>query len=133
MSQVSENLRFKWVWLFIGYALIAFVLQQTLTSSPASIGIHLSDKFMHTVGYFVLMGWFVQIYRRSTGRTIWAFFFVCMGITLEFLQGLTGVRHFEVYDMFANSLGVLIAWLLSFTRFSGMLLWFEKHLPSKIN
>ena len=88
---------------------------------------------MHTVGYFVLMGWFVQIYRRSTGRTIWAFFFVCMGITLEFLQGLTGVRHFEVYDMFANSLGVLIAWLLSFTRFSGMLLWFEKHLPSKIN
>ena len=88
MIQVPENLRFKFIWLLIGYALIAFVVQQTLTPSPVSVGMHLSDKFMHTLGYFALMGWFVQIYQHSTARLIWAVFFLCMGVTLEFLQGL---------------------------------------------
>ena len=32
---------------------------------------------------------------------------------LEFAQGLTGYRSFEVIDMVANTLGVLIGWTIA--------------------
>jgi hypothetical protein len=48
-----------------------------------------------------------------------------MGVTLEFLQGWGGARIFEYADMAANSLGVLIAWLATRTRFPYLLTWFE--------
>jgi len=37
--------------------------------------------------------------------------FILMGIALEFLQGMTGTRSFEVFDMVANSVGVALGWI----------------------
>lgn len=125
MQQQVFNLRFKILWLLIGYAMIAFVVMQSLTSSPVSVGFELSDKFYHVVGYFGLMGWFVQIYHSKFGRLLWGVFFIAMGISLEFLQDMGGVRHFELNDMIANTTGVIIAWALSGTVFSSCLLWME--------
>ena len=51
-----------------------------------------------------------------------------MGIGLEFLQDLSGVRFYEVTDMLANGLGVLLAWGLSATKFSDGIFVFEKYL-----
>ena len=124
----SINLKYKKLWLFVGYALIAIVVYQTLTANPVSVGMSISDKYLHTVGYFTLMGWFVQIYHEKKYRFLWAIFFIAMGIGLEFLQELGGVRFYEVNDMLANGLGVVIAWVLSNTRFSDTLLGFEKNI-----
>ena len=41
----------------------------------------------------------------------WAGAFVAMGIGLEFLQGLTDYRTFEIADMLADAFGVSIGWL----------------------
>jgi len=119
------KLKFKPLWLLMGYALIAFVVMQSLTSSPVDMGVKVWDKLLHTTGYFVLMGWFVQIYHGKFSSILCGLFFISMGIGLEFLQYLGGIRYFEVNDMLANSLGVIIAWLLSYTVFSKWLYWID--------
>lgn len=121
-------LEFRRLWLLIGYLLIAVVVYQTLTAHPVSAGFNISDKFLHTVGYFILMGWFVQIYHGQRQKFYWAFIFVALGTGLEFLQDLGGVRFYEVNDMLANASGVLLAWALSATKFSDSILVFEKYI-----
>ena len=37
-----------------------------------------------------------------------------IALGLEFTQGQLGYRTYEVYDMFANTLGVLIGWGLAY-------------------
>lgn len=122
------NLEYKRLWLVIGYLLIMTVVYQTLTANPASAGFNISDKFLHTAGYFILMGWFVQIYHGQRHKFYWALFFVVLGISLEFLQDLSGVRFYEVNDMLANASGVLLAWALSTTKFSDGIYVVEKHM-----
>jgi glycopeptide antibiotics resistance protein len=49
-----------------------------------------------------------------------------MGVGLEFLQDLCGVRFFEVNDMLANTAGVLLAWSLVKTPFPKILFYVEQ-------
>jgi glycopeptide antibiotics resistance protein len=34
-----------------------------------------------------------------------------MGVGLEFIQGMLGYRTYEVFDMLANAIGVLLGWV----------------------
>ena len=122
------SLKYKSLWLVIGYAMVLFVIYSSLVSSPPSIGVELHDKIMHTVGYFGLMGWFIQIYHTKKSQTILAVLFILMGISLEFLQDLGGVRFFEFNDMLANTAGVLLAWALVKTPFIKILVFVESKL-----
>ena len=133
MNYKDITLHYKKLWLVVGYSLIAFVVFQTLTERPISVGMHLSDKYLHTIGYFVMMGWFVQIYHHKKSKLFWAVFFIGMGISLEFLQGWSGVRFFEVNDMLANGLGVVIAWLLSYSWFTIILSQVDRFIFLKLN
>ncbi len=129
MLQVSHcTLRLKYLWLTIGYLMVSFVIYSSLSTAEVVLEIKLSDKLMHVLGYFGLMGWFMQIYRSKRAGFLLAAVFIAMGVSLEFLQDLGGVRYFEVADMFANTLGVLLAWALSYTPVAGILLWFERSL-----
>ena len=87
----KKNLRYQNIWIFIGCFMIAFVVFETLTSSPIKPGFKISDKFMHIVGYFGMMGWFVQIFQKNRERLVLAIGFVILGIMLEFIQGWGGV------------------------------------------
>ena len=124
-------LKYKSLWILVGLSMVVFVIQVSLTSNPPSLDFEMSDKYMHTVGYFGLMGWFIQIYHQQKARYILAAIFIAMGIGLEFLQELGGVRYYEVSDMLANTLGVLLAWALVKTPFPKLLGWFESKLPFK--
>ena len=59
------------------------------------------------VAYGVLMAWFCQLYRK---RILYAAGFILMGVVLEVIQGQLGYRSYEVLDMVANTLGVLLGW-----------------------
>ena len=131
MADQNPVLKFRKIWLGIGLLLIAIVVQQTLTPSPVGVAEKFSDKFLHVVGYFVLMGWFVQLCHQEKINLIWLVFFVVMGVGLEFLQGMSGVRQYEVNDMLANTCGAVLAWLLSCTRFSMVLITLESALFKK--
>ncbi len=125
MSDDRFSLRYRSVWLAIGWLLVALVIYLSLTPRPLELHVQHGDKYSHLLAYFVLMGWFQQIYRAFPERTLLLAGFVALGVGIEFLQGWSGVRFFDPADMLANTLGALLAWLLGWTRFGTLLCRFE--------
>ena len=126
MSEIYPTLKYRSFWLFIGYALVAFIVYSSLTSHTINVEVRFFDKYAHTFAYFVLMGWFMQIYHKKVPVILCFVLFVLLGVGLEFMQGMTSYRSFDVYDMMANSLGVVLALCLALmTRFSTILSYVE--------
>jgi hypothetical protein len=48
-----------------------------------------------------------------------------MGVALELIQGVSGHRTMDAYDMAANATGVVLGWLLARTRLCAALTEFE--------
>ncbi len=64
----------------------------------------------HFLAYGTLMFWFSQLYVARKTRLACAAGFATMGVALEFIQGWTGYRDFELYDMVADGIGVALGW-----------------------
>ena len=60
------------------------------------------------------MFWFCLLYARRAQIIAYAALWIAMGVGLEFAQGQLGYRTYEVYDMYANTFGVLTGWAFSF-------------------
>ena len=125
---MTGTLKYRPLWLAIGWGLVALVIYLSLTPQPVELRVSHGDKYMHSLAYFVLMGWFQQLYPGRLSRLLLLTLFVAMGIGLEYLQGLSGVRFFDPADMIANTLGALLAWLLGWVGFASLLLQFERRL-----
>ena len=90
-----------------GWAIVAAIVWLSLTPAPPQVEVAYGDKIGHLVGYCVLMFWFCRLYRT---RIFYAAGFILMGVGLEFVQRQLGYRSYEVADMIANTLGVLLGW-----------------------
>ena len=90
--------------------MVAAIVWLSLTSSPPKIDIEEGDKLGHLASYGTLMFWFSQLYMGKGTRALYAVGFAAMGVALEFAQGVTGYRSFDLADMLANALGVLCGW-----------------------
>jgi VanZ family protein len=97
-------------WLYAA----AIALLSLLPRAP-QIGIEHGDKLGHFAAYSLLMFWFCQLYRARNARIAYAAGWIAMGVALEFAQEATGYRSFELADIAANSLGVLLGWGISAT------------------
>ena len=128
MCKKNPELKYKQLWLVVGYILVAYVLYSSLTPSPITMDVKYFDKYAHTFGHFVLMGWFMQIYHERKSVYLCAAFFISLGTSLEFIQGMTGYRFYDVNDMLANASGVLLAWLLIRTPFPKILCYIDSKL-----
>jgi VanZ family protein len=104
-------LRLRRLWQAVGLALIALVVYLSLTPDPIVLPGRQGDKYGHVIAYATLMFWFAQLHVRGTARFAWALVFVAMGIGLEFVQGLTDYRTFDIEDMAADGMGVLAGWI----------------------
>jgi VanZ family protein len=107
-------------WIAAGWAIAASIVWLSLTPSPPQIDVEQGDKVGHFVGYGSLMLWFCLLYPSRAARIGYALLWTAMGIGLEFAQGALGYRTYEVYDMFANTLGVLIGWAAAFAMPAGL-------------
>ena len=126
MAEQLKKLHFHQVWLFIGWSLIGSVIYFSLNSGGMpGISSFLNDKLSHMFGYAGLMLWFLQLYKSLKTRWLIAVLLVCLGVALEYLQGLGGVRVFELADMVANASGVVAGWLLAMTGLDRILRWIE--------
>lgn len=96
-----------------GWLLVLAVIWLSLTPSPPKVDFEESDKVGHLLAYGLIMFWFAQLYAARPARVGYAALFVLMGVTLEFIQGRLGYRTYEVFDMFANTAGVLLGWALA--------------------
>ncbi len=127
-SKAVPDLRLRFLWLTIGYALVMLVVFLSLTSSPVDIdtGFPYEDKIFHAFAYFTLMAWFAQIYHDKFQRNMIAVVFILMGMMLEYLQGFDPNRYFEFADIAANSVGIALGFSLALTSAKNILLRVEK-------
>lgn len=124
----TSRLRLYRLWQAIGLVLVAFVIDMSLTTDPITLPGNQGDKFGHIIAYGTLMFWFAQLYARRATRAGWAVAFISMGIALEFVQGMTDYRTFEVADMVADATGVLIGWLCAPPRTPHLIRFVESRL-----
>ncbi|MCK5720402.1 MAG: VanZ family protein [Thiomargarita sp.] len=121
---------FKKFWLVVGFILVSTVITLSIISSPPNIipSIQYGDKLGHALAYFTLMAWFAQIYHSSSQRFYLVIGLFLLGITLEILQSLGGIRYAEWQDILANTTGILLAWQLTKQRFGYILFFIEKRI-----
>ena len=98
-----------------GWLYAATIVFLSLTPRPPQIDVAYGDKLGHLLAYGLLMFWFCFLYRHRYTRLAYGLGWIAMGIALEFAQRATGTRSFEIADMAANSLGVLLGWGISAT------------------
>lgn len=130
MAAENPRLRYRSMWLLIGYSLIAVIVYLSLSGDPIDIDTELpyQDKLFHALAYFGLTFWFMQLYHLRRHRLRWVIVFLCLGLLLEYLQGFEPQRYSEVGDMVANALGVTLAMALSATRLRFLLVHFEQFI-----
>jgi len=100
-------LRWRPLWAALGWGLAVLIVWFSLVPRPPEVGPQMSDKVHHLLAYFSLMFWFAQLHGR---RFPVALACLGLGLSLEWLQGLTGYRTASGLDMLANTAGVLLAW-----------------------
>jgi len=115
-------------WLALGWLWVAGVCVLSLIPHPPQpldfAGI---DKLWHAMAYAWLMLWFSQVRVERPARISLFLGLSMMGVGIEFLQGISGYRYFEVADMLANAGGVLIGWGLAHTSMGRAVSWLEHH------
>ncbi len=130
MNHFSPPLRFRTGWLGIGWCLVIVVIVSSLASPPPATDslfmLPHGDKIGHGFAYLVLMGWFAQIYHTPKSRLGYLIGFILLGVALEILQGLGGVREADWRDAMANSVGVVLAWQVTKKRWGEVLVWVER-------
>ena len=92
------------------------------------VGVEQGDKYMHAFAYSALMVWFASLYAGRPRRLALAGALIGLGIALEFLQGLTDYRTFEIADMVADAAGVCAGWLCAPPRLPNFLAIAERLL-----
>ena len=123
-------MRYFNLWLVLGWLFVLLVCYFSLMSNPPKFDVkfeHL-DKLEHMLSYFIMMGWFAQLYQTKQSRIFYALFFIVLGALLEILQGMGQTRMFEYSDMLANATGVLLAWYITKGKLKELLLTFENKL-----
>ena len=88
--------------------MVAAIFWLSLTPSPPPLEITAGDKLGHLAAYGALLFWFCGLYRKIRTRLLYGTAFIVMGVGLEVLQGMLGYRTYDVLDMTANSVGVLL-------------------------
>lgn len=118
------------LWFLIAALLLLSIIGGSLWPFPPQMvySFQFSDKLFHMTAYFILMFWYIQLTYSYWPRIAWAAGFIALGVGLEFLQGLSGFRLFDWYDASANSLGVLLALMVGFTRAEGLLKKMDSYL-----
>lgn len=123
-------LHYRSLWISIGYLMVVTVVYLSLTSSPIKLTLSLSyeDKIFHTLAYFILMAWFSQIYHDWQQRIILIIGLVTMGVMLEYVQSMNPNRFYEFADMVANTVGVILGFILTRGQYRFLLMRFERIL-----
>jgi VanZ family protein len=119
-------LKYRKLWITVGFSLVLLVVYLSLTRNPpAPLTFDNADKFEHVLAYATLSFWFCQIYLSAKLGVVVSTALIGQGVLLEYMQGWTGYRTFDVLDMAADCIGVLLGWLLTCTPLGRMLVFIE--------
>jgi hypothetical protein len=127
-SGAPERLRYARLWSALGIGFVLLVIYLSLTAKPPDVDIPDASNIGHVIAYFWLMIWFAQIHRSARRRWLLAAAFGVLGVVLEFVQGMTGYRHFDYLDMARNFAGIGIGLVLARSALQDTLYRFEDML-----
>ena len=115
------------LWLLLGWGMVFSVF--VLSLIPLNVDLQEGrDKIAHSLAYASMVFWFSLLFGGRTRQLAIAVAFAMMGVGIEFLQGLTDYRTFEVADMIANAVGAALGWGLAQTPLRNALAWAEAWL-----
>ena len=124
-----RSLRFPYVWLAGGIALLLIVLNLSLTPGAGrTVGI--GDKVAHLVAFLALMVWFCGVFRLRFSPWV-ALGLLGFGVLIELLQSRLPYRSAEWYDWVADLIGVLLGWGLAAAGLGRWTAVIESWLPPK--
>lgn len=106
------KLKLSLIWWPFAFFLLFAVIFLSFYKISMEAGFSLSDKLMHIIAYFSLMLFFSQLFQSAKAHLILAVLFTILGGLIEIGQGFTGYREASVLDLFANMIGIFIAWFL---------------------
>ena len=115
------------IWLLLGWGMVVSVFVLSLIPLDVDLG-EGRDKLAHFVAYGSMVFWFAMLFEGRARQAAIAIAFAAMGVAIEFLQGMTGYRTFDVADMIANGIGAALGWGLAQTPLVNALAWSEKLL-----
>jgi VanZ family protein len=122
-------MHFRRLWLILGTIYIGLILTGSLLRAPEiELPFPFADKIIHFLMYFILVGWFVQLYHRRASQWGILCFAILFGLGIEYLQGLTNYRSFELLDAAANAIGASTAFLLTGTHFEHLLVQMDQRI-----
>ena len=113
---MGPAVRWRTAGLAAGWLMVGAVVFLSLVPAPPGIGVPQGDKVGHLFAYGTLQFWFCRLYATRAARLGHAAGFAAMGVALEFIQGWTGYRDFELLDMATNALGVSLGWGIALIR-----------------
>jgi len=114
-------------WLTLGWAMVITLIFLSLAQIQApqlNSEFIAADKLYHFIAYFGLMFWFAQI-TPPKNRWFIGINLLTMSLLIEIIQPYTG-RNGDLYDLLANGLGILVAWLISFKADFLYRYWFRE-------
>jgi len=115
-STFRQRLAVKLLWLM---GILAVVGLSITPQAELPQVVDINDKLAHLLAYLgvTLVGVFAA--SSAARRHAISGFMIVLGLALEFAQLHVPGRHFEVWDMVANSAGAIIA-LMVFNAFSAL-------------
>jgi uncharacterized protein YfiM (DUF2279 family) len=127
VQAIQGHYRFGRIWLLLGWGMVLSVFVLSLIPVDVDLGKG-SDKIEHFVAYAALSFWFGLLYVQQRRQLGFALGFILMGVVIEFLQGMTDYRDFELADMVADAIGAAIGFALLQTPLKHALRWAERIL-----
>ena len=128
-THTSTGLRYERHWQAAGWVMVLIVIWLSLMPKPPQMPSILGwDKAQHMLAYGSLMYWFGMCHVRHWR---WPAFLLALGLGLEFIQGASGYRSFDPYDMIANTLGVGVGLLMLRTAMAQWLSMVDGYIASK--
>jgi glycopeptide antibiotics resistance protein len=119
--------RHRRIWLLLGWGMVFSVFVLSLIPLNVDLGEN-RDKLAHFVAYGSMVFWFAMLFEGRVRQVGIAIAFAAMGVAIEFLQGMTDYRSFDVADMVANGIGAALGWGLAQTPLGNALDWVERLL-----
>jgi len=119
------SLRYRRIWILLAWGMVASVVVLSLIPVEVDLG-EGRDKVAHFLAYGGLSLGFGMLFGGRGRQLRIALAFAAMGVALEFLQGLTDYRTFEIADMIANAIGAALGWGLAQTPLRNGLEWAER-------
>ncbi|MDX2220105.1 MAG: VanZ family protein [Burkholderiales bacterium] len=94
----------RW-WIAAGVLIVAAIWIGSLMPAPPRMPG--GDKIHHFAAYALCSFFWCALATRLRDKVMCVIGVALMGVLIEFLQGVSGLRHFESADMIANALGAL--------------------------